>query len=93
MDKLNIDSFGEVMDQFIKNNHVQLVIEMPEGTTEAKLKDNTGLGCVVQFYIILNVVGQIYKDLIEQADIKDTDGLADELCNMLKESMKKGGAE
>ena len=94
MPQINIDTFGEIMDKFVKEAHVQLLIDLPEGTTEAKLKDNTGMGAVMQFYIILNAVEQIFQDICVQMELEDTDKLADALCEMLNECMKaKEGEE
>lgn len=89
MAELNLDTFGEIMDKFINDAHVQLLIDMPEGTTEAQLKDNTGMGAVMQFYIILNAVETIYKDMVKQMDIDDSDDtLIDSLLELLKQSIK-----
>ena len=89
MAELNLDTFGEIMDKFINDAHIQLLIDMPEGTTEARLKDNTGMGSVMQFYIILNAVEAIYKDMLNQMDIKDSDdALLDSLLDLLKQSIK-----
>ena len=89
MAELNIDTFGEIMDEFIKKSHIQLLIEMPEGTIDAELKDNTGMGPVMQFYIILNAVEAIYKELLSALDTDDADDqLIDSLLELLKESVK-----
>lgn len=89
MAELNLDTFGEIMDNFIHEAHIQLLIDMPEGTTEAQLKDNTGMGAVVQFYIILNAVEAVYKDLLKQMDLDDSDDqLIDSLLDLLKQSIK-----
>ena len=45
--KMDLDTFGAIMDGVIKDNHVQLLVDMPEGTTEATLKDNTQMGAVM----------------------------------------------
>lgn len=58
---LDIDSFGEIMDKFIEDNHIQMIIDIPEGTNEVEVKDNTGLGPVIQFYIMLQTMCPIYK--------------------------------
>lgn len=94
MAELNLDTFGEIMDKFINDAHVQLLIDMPEGTTDAVLKDNTGMGAVMQFYIILNAVEAIYKDMVKQMDLDDSDDtLIDSLLNLLKESIKGKGED
>ena len=87
MATLTIDEFGGIMDKFIQDSHIQLLIDMPEGTTEARLKDNTGMGSVMQFYIILNAVEAIYKDMVKTMELDDSDDtLIDSLLNLLKQS-------
>lgn len=54
--KLDLDSFGEIMDKFILENEVGMSIIMPEGTIEPEIQDNTGMGPVMQFYIMLNAL-------------------------------------
>lgn len=61
MPEFNLDTFGEIMDKFIEENHVQLLIDMPEGTNEVTLKDNIGLGGTVQFYMLLAAMKPVYK--------------------------------
>lgn len=63
MAELNIDTFGEIMDDFIEKNHIQMLIDIPEGTNEPQIKDNAQLGGVVQFYILLSAMKPIYKDI------------------------------
>lgn len=63
MKELNIDTFGEIMDEFLKRAPVQMLIEMPEGTIEPEITDNVGLGSVVQFYILLQALCPIYKEI------------------------------
>ena len=63
MAELNIDTFGEIMDKFIEENHIQLLIDIPEGTNEPQVKNNANLGGVVDFYILLAAMKPIYKDI------------------------------
>lgn len=63
MKEFNIDTFGEIMDEFLKRAPVQMLIEMPEGTIEPEITDNVGLGGVVQFYILLRTLCPIYKEI------------------------------
>lgn len=88
MATMNLDSFGEIMDKFINDAHVQLLIDMPEGTTDAKLKDNTGMGAVMQFYIILNAVEAVYKEMVEQMELEDDGTLIDALLELLRDSIE-----
>lgn len=89
MATLTIDEFGGIMDKFIQDSHIQLLIDMPEGTTDATLKDNTGMGAVLQFYIILNAVEKIYKTMVEEMGLDDSDdSLVDAMMSLLKDSIK-----
>lgn len=59
MAEMNLDTFGEIMDKFIEQNHIQMLIDIPEGTNEPTVKDNTGCGPVMQFYILLGAIKPI----------------------------------
>lgn len=50
--RLNIDTFGEIIDGFLEENHVQMLLDMPEGTRDVTITDNTGMGPVVWLYIL-----------------------------------------
>ena len=65
-ERLDIDKFGEIMEKIIEKFHVQMLIEMPEGTNEPEIADNIGLGGVVQLYILLAALKPIYKDIYEK---------------------------
>lgn len=39
--KLDMDSFGEIMDKFILENEVGMSIIMPEGTIEPEIQEDT----------------------------------------------------
>lgn len=67
--KLDLDKFGEIIDDFLTKNEVQMLITMPEGTQDAKVQDNTGLGPVGQFYFMLSIIGPIFVAMQEQMDI------------------------
>lgn len=53
---MDLEKFGEIIDNFLKENHVQMLIEMPEGTLEPIVKDNIGAGAVMKFYFLLNAI-------------------------------------
>ena len=53
---MDIDKFGEIIDEFLKVNHVQMLIDMPEGTEDVTIKDNVGMGPTVHFYILLQAL-------------------------------------
>lgn len=61
MSKLTLDSFGEIIDDFLKENEVHMLLSLPEGTLDVQVQDNAGLGSTVQFYILLNAIQPILR--------------------------------
>lgn len=49
---LNIETFGEIIDGFLEENHVRMLLDMPEGTEDVTITDNTGMGPAVWLYIL-----------------------------------------
>ena len=49
---MNIDSFGEIMDKFLEDNDIAMLIEMPKGTLKAEVKNNCELPGIVDLYIL-----------------------------------------
>ncbi len=88
MSKLTLDSFGEIIDGFLKENEIQMLLTMPEGSDDLQIMDNTGMGCVVQFYILLNAIKPIIADLQKQGGIdpksSEWEKVVDTLLGMVK---------
>lgn len=70
--KLDLDSFGELIDDFLKDNVIHMLLTIPEGTLDVQVQDNTGMGAVVQFYILLNSIKTVSDAMLEQMKIDDT---------------------
>ena len=87
---MNLDKFGAIIDGFLKDNPIQMLIELPEGTLEPVIRDNTEMGAVMQLYIILNTVEAIYEQMVKEMELEDTEDLANSICDLLKESMLGG---
>ena len=88
MATLNIDTFGNIMDEFIEKNHIQMLIDIPAGTNEPQISDNAQLGGVVQFYILLAAMKPVYKDIYDK--ILDHDGqeaFIDGILNVVKKDL------
>lgn len=82
---LDLDTFGEIMDDFIKRSDIKLLIEMPEGTQEATV---TGTGvATLDFYIQLNAIiptlAQVIRDMGGKEKL-DTEGVLDGVFEMMK---------
>ncbi len=93
--KLNLDTFGEMMDNFIKKNKIQMLITLPEGETTVEVKDNYEIGSVLQFYIILNAIPSVAEKIkaemgIEKAGWED---VVDVLLELIKRNLLEVGAE
>lgn len=91
MSKLDLDSFGEIVDRFLKENEVKMLLTLPEGTLDVQVMDNTGLGSVVRFYILLNAIGPIcgamLKDMGIDGQSKEWEQTVDTLLDMVKKEI------
>lgn len=86
--KLNMDTFGEIIDDFLTKNEVYMLLTMPEGTQDVTVRDNTELGPVGQFYFILAAIVPICKAMQEQMGIgahsADWEKVADAMLGMVR---------
>lgn len=60
---MDLDKFGEIIDNFLKDNDVSMLINIPEETLDPIVKDNTDMGSVIKFYILLIALKAIGKQL------------------------------
>ena len=90
--KLDLDSFGEIMDKFILENEVGMSIIMPEGTIEPEIQDNTGMGPVMQFYIALNALVDIVKNVTDLMGIENDarEDMVDGILDLVKKDIMEG---
>lgn len=86
---LDLDTFGEIMYKFIKDNEIKMLITLPEGSFDSVVDDNVGAGSVLQFYIVLNALPTICKQLRDDMGIDDDGwrGVAETLSEMIKKEM------
>lgn len=69
MAKLDIDTFGAIIDEALKNANVQLLVTLPEGTLEAEIDSNVNGGPVMEFYILLNAMKTVVRNVVAQMHI------------------------
>lgn len=83
---LDLDTFGLIMDDFIRENDVQLIVTLPAGQEAPEVRDNIGAGPVMTFYLLLNCLGPVFHDLLTVLGDKDVDKekLADTLLELVK---------
>lgn len=97
MEKLTLDSFGEIIDQFLKDNEICMLLTIPEGTLDVQVQDNVHLGSIVQFYILLNAIKPICDAVLKDMGIdpKSTEWeeVADTLLGMIKDEIMGGDAD
>ena len=60
---MDLDKFGEIIGNFLKDNDVSMLINIPDGTLDPIIKDNVGMGSVIRFYILLIALESIGKQL------------------------------
>lgn len=90
MNELDLDKFGEIMDDFLKKNEIRMLITLPEGSIEPVVEDNVGLGSTVHFYILLNSIGTVCQQMQKDMGI---DGKSEEWANVVHVLLKMVEAE
>lgn len=87
---MNLDKFGEIIDNFLKDNDISMLIEVPEGTLDPVIKDNTGMGPVIKFYILLIALKAIGKQLRSDMGItlqEEWEGAIDGILKLVKKDL------
>ncbi len=68
-----------------------MILTIPKGTLDVRVQDNTGLGSVVQFYILLNSVKPILNSMIKDMGIDRKpagyEKMVDALLGMIREEI------
>ena len=81
---MDLDKFGEIIDNFLKDNNISMLIEVPEGTLDPVVKDNIGMGSVIKFYILLIALKAIGKQLRSDMGIASQEGWEGAIDGILK---------
>ena len=90
MNELDLDKFGEIMDDFLKKNEIKMLVTLPEGSIEPVVEDNVGLGSTVHFYILLNSIATVCQQMQKDMGI---DKASAEWANVAHELLKMVEAE
>ena len=90
MNEFNLDNFGEIMDDFLRKNVINMLITLPDGTLEPVVEDNVGLGSTVHFYILLNSICTVCKQMQKDMGI---DKKSAEWANVVHALLKMVEAE
>lgn len=87
---MDLDKFGEIIDNFLKDNNISMLIEVPEGALDPVIKDNTGMGPVIKFYILLIALKAIGKQLRSDMGItsqEEWEGAIDGILKLVKKDL------
>lgn len=89
MEGLTIEKFGKIVDDFLNDNHIQMIIEMKEGTRKAIIEDNTGMGSVIQFYILMHGMAQCMDRMMDEMEIEKEEKpeMVDGILEILKNEL------
>ena len=89
--ELNLDAFVEIMDGFIRESAYELVIHKEKGGDLFRIK-GAGCGAVVDFYIFMNALPDMFRRMLEEMGGKGevkVEQLAETLADMLRQEMIK----
>ena len=90
---LDLDTFGEVMDKFIHENKVGIMV-LKEANSDDWKVTGMEMGAVMDFYIMLNALQPIYLNMLEQMHGEmDAEKLAEALADLMKKDMIAAAAE
>lgn len=87
--EMNIERFGEIMDGFLRDSKVALLVKMPEGTLDAEIEDSTGLGPTIQLYILFRALSKALIDTCNQIGGLETDEFIDSMMEVVKGEVKE----
>ena len=68
-EKFYSGNLGEIVDKFLEENEIKMLLTMPKGTQTVQVKDNVNLGPSVQLHIMLQGIMPICKELRNDLDI------------------------
>lgn len=89
---MDIDSFGEIMDKFLEDNDIVMLIEMPKGTLKAEIKNNCEMLGIVDLYILLNALSSVFEcvfEMIENDNASDQRNIVHEMIEMVENELVK----
>ena len=83
-----LDKLGEVMDGFLKDAPISLVVYSEEESDKWEIKCNVdNLGPVVQFYILLKALPLVFDQFKHILDKDLTEDFIDETLKLVKEEI------
>ena len=91
--RLDLDSFGEIMDEFIRKSRMALLVTKEENEEEWHVQ-GVGCGAVMDFYVLTNALQPLYLQMLEEMNHEmDPEKLATSLCEVLRDSLIEAAKE
>ena len=92
MAELNLDTFGEIVDKYLNDNDIYILLHMPEGTQEVEIeKSNLPESGVLYFFAAMNMVItsalKMHAELVNTKSNFDWPGFVDSLVDVVKEDL------
>lgn len=90
-----IDKFGEVIDQFLLESDIRMIIRLPEGSMDPEIKssfDDIGFDRnVMNLYILLHAIANVVANLIKAnfLDPERAEDMLDGIFDMAKNEILK----
>ena len=84
---MTLDDFAGIIDKFLEENHVQMLIDSPEGTQAVTIEENIGLGGTVQYFLLLQAMTTAVRNMAEIMKNIDAERFVDGLLRELREDM------
>jgi hypothetical protein len=86
---MNLETFSEIMNDFITENECQMLITLPEGTQDAVIKTNLNLGPVGEIYMMLQAIhsscGELFK--MVNAGNDEIKAMSASICELVYKSL------
>lgn len=86
-DSIGLDKLTEIINEVLTKQHITMMIDMPKGTQECTIKDNTIMGTVAQFYILIAAMKTAYMGFAKIVDAKKEEELIDGVFDLLKKDI------
>lgn len=84
---MDIERFGEIIDTFLEENEIRLVIDLPAGSSDAEIKDNCGIGPVPQLYIMLKGLVKVFDGFKECLKKECSDEFINNVLMMIRDEI------
>ncbi len=85
---LDLDKFGEIIDEFIKKIDVGLFIHKDAGSEEWEVM-GAGAGAVLDFYVYLNGLPVIFMAMLKEMDDRNLEMNVEKLAETMSAALKK----